>query len=69
MHAAAAFVGFAPVGGVGYEVEDCFGGVGEGCFGGYAEFAHGGVGRGCWFGMREVWVAMVWAVLFLVLMF
>jgi hypothetical protein len=23
------FVGFAPVGGVGYEVEDCFGGVGQ----------------------------------------
>jgi hypothetical protein len=36
VHAAAAFVGFAPVGWVGYEVEDCWGGVGEGCFGGYA---------------------------------
>ena len=69
MHAATAFVGFAPVRGVGYEVEDYFGGVGEGLFGGYAEFAHGGVGRGCWSGMREVWVAMVWVVLFLVLIF
>jgi hypothetical protein len=27
--------------GVGYELKDCFGGVGEGCFEGYAEFAHG----------------------------
>lgn len=44
--AAAAFVGFAPVGGVDDEVEDCFCWVREGCFGGYAEFAHGV----CWKG-------------------
>ena len=43
------FGGFAPVGGVGYEVEDCFGGVGEGCFGGYAEFTQGFLRlEGCW---------------------
>jgi hypothetical protein len=39
--AAAAAVGAAPVCWVGDEVEDDFGWVGEGCFGGDAEFSHG----------------------------
>jgi hypothetical protein len=41
--AAAAAVGAAPVCWVGDEVEDGFGWVGEGCFGGDAEFSHGWV--------------------------
>jgi hypothetical protein len=48
VHAAATFVGSAPVCGVGYEVIDYFWGVGECCFGGYAEIAH--------FDVLEVWV-------------
>lgn len=40
VHFAAAFVGFAQVERVCYKVKDCFCWVREGCFGGYAGFAH-----------------------------
>jgi hypothetical protein len=58
--AAAAAVGAAPVCWVGDEVEDGFGWVGEGCFGGDAEFSYGWLLALVWFEVclfhLEVWV-------------